>query len=331
MENSEKKDIQRGLRRGLYAAFIYPFAYIIYSNVIDMPIGASFFWFMLFSFLTILALARKGQPASAVWANKKTYKFVIADIILLCLTFVCILTGLQQEESAIALTVITLLILRAPLTAALGVWICGDKVKRWGVFILGTIVLISSLLLYRVGADLFSGTIQAGSFIDVVFLLSLGMVVFGAIDAPIRRRCRNRHNIQVTNILRFTFAGTTIFGFFWMMSEAYLYGELGFVWPTGPEWIALIFLGIVPTAYGNKFSGEAEDALGMPLASILQSLQTVFAFFIGLTPIWFLVSDYSHLTITHYVGMVIAVLSVIYVFRYAGVEKYKPPQQETPQ
>lgn len=302
----------------LFSTACFASAYMAFANgTKGYPTGSSFFWFMLFSFVCVVIFPSKVSWRDTVLEHKKSFWLILADVLLYFFQFVCTLLALQQDQPGVALTVVALLLIRSPLATIFGYFICYDTAKNWWAYWIGTAILILGTGLYRIGMNASEFT----TTFDLVFWLSLAMVIFAGIDVPVRKRYREKYKITPLNTLRTTFGGVTALAFVWMMIETLLNLETGYQWPDATQWGALAYLGLVPTAIGITLADSAVDSLGVPITQSITNLMPIFTIFIGMIPLAFFAMPNDHLDPIHYAGLGLTVFGVCIASFFTGTKK----------
>ena len=210
------------------------------------------------------------------------------------------------------------MILRAPLTTIVGYFIAGDSCQRWSAYWIGTTLALFGLILYRL--DLLRE--WKGNSLDAVTMFSLCATVLSSIDATVRKRYRNTFHVDPANAVRSTFTAAVIFSLCWVLIDISMHRVSP--WLTTREWIAVIYLGIVPTAIANILFNKAEDSLSIPITQSINCLGPFFTLGIGMIPLSFFTMSHQHLVSRHYIGLVLTVVGAIIVTLFAGVKRRLP-------
>jgi drug/metabolite transporter (DMT)-like permease len=198
----------------------------------------------------------------------------------------------------------------------LGYVIAKDSCEHWSAYWIGTICVVLGLFLYRF--DMFQEWNK--SSVDLVTLLSIGSVILSSVDATVRKRYRNTFSIDQANAARSVFMGAIFISCVWMLGEVIFYGTSPCP-RTAREWMAVIYLGVVPTAIANILFNKAEDTLSIPITQSIYCLSPFAALVVSMIPVPFFTMSHQHLSTKHYIGLVITVMGSIIVARFAGVKR----------
>lgn len=305
----------KGVILTLIAVTLFSSAYLVFANETkNLTASVSFFWFSCFASLASWFLFHPKQK----WTEsikQGGYGWLVADTGLYFLSFYCTLSALKQQQTGVALTVIAILILRAPMTTIVGYFIAGDTCQKWSAYWIGTAFILFGLSLYRL--DMLKELKVAP--IDTVTLLSIGATILASIDSTVRKRYRNTFKIDPANAVRSTFSAVIILAFCWVMIDI-LRNNISF-WPNTREWLALAYLGIVPTTIASIIFNKAEDLLSIPITQSINCLGPFFTLAVGMIPISFFAMSHQHLTSEHYIGLALTVFGAIIVTFFAGTKK----------
>lgn len=308
--------ILQGIILCLIAVVLFSTAYIVFANETkNLTASISFFWFSCFASLASWIFFHPKQKWSKS-IKQGGYGWLAADTGLYFLSFCCTLSALKQQQAGVALTVIAIMILRAPMTTIFGYFVVGDACQRWSVYWIGTVFILIGLILYRF--DVLQEW-QATSM-DTVTALGLGATVLASVESTVRKRYRNAHQIDPANAVRSMFSAVIPLAFCWVAIDIFL-GSDAQLWPNTREWLSLAYLGIVPTGIANILFNKAEDRLSIPITQSINCLGPFFTLAVGLIPIPFFAMSQQHLISRHYVGLSLTIVGAIIVTAFAGTKR----------
>ena len=324
----------------LLATLMGSSAYIVYRNTLTgYPVGASFFWFSLFAFISALCMPTTRsppfyvEPPGASWwrsLKKVSLWFYLLDGLLYTLDFACILYNLHSRELGVVVTILIVAQIRPIATTILGVRFLHDTCKSWTVFVVGGLMTIAGVIIYgypskdEIGVDTANATFLGINLVILIAFIGLVFeVVQGTIDAYYRRKTAITQADASANL----FASATILGFIWMLMEhTFIEASPGLPpLPTAAQLAPLAFLGLAPTALGAIMRNVVRDQLGVPTVDVIGNMRPVFAIIIGLIPFsWFATKNPSF-TPEHTGGILLTVAGTIIVALFAKGEAAKQP------
>ena len=310
----------KGIGLALTATMLFSSAYPVFANETkNLVASTSFFWFSCFACLASWIFFRPEQKWSE--SIKQGGKIWLAtDVCFYCLQFFCTLIALKQQQTGTALTVIVIMALRAPATTIAGYFITKDSCQRWLVYWFGTILVVLGIFLYRLDVLQESGF---GS-LDLVTKLSLCGTLLSSLDTATRKRYRNTYKIDPANAVRSVFSAAVVLSFCWMMFDVST-NQVS-PWPISREWLALAYLGILPTTLASIWLNKAEDRLSIPITQSILSSMPVFTLALGLIPLSCFVQN-RQLGLTHGAGLLLAIIGAAIVTAFAGVKERFPKSE----
>ncbi|MFH1089858.1 MAG: DMT family transporter [Candidatus Uhrbacteria bacterium] len=319
MEKKSVLHVLQGVVLCLIAVVLFSTAYIVFANETkNLAASVSFFWFSCFASLTSWIFFHPKQKWSSS-IKQGGYGWLVMDIGLYFLSFYCTLSALKEQQAGVALTVIAVMILRAPMTTIFGYFVVGDACQKWSIYWIGTAFILIGLILYRL--DVLQGW-QATST-DTVTILSLGATILASVESTVRKRYRNAHQIDPANAVRSMFTAVIPLAFGWTIIDILSDSPVQF-WPNTREWLSLAYLGIVPTGIANILFNKAEDRLSIPITQSINCLGPFFTLAVGLIPVPFFAMSQQHLVSRHYIGLSITVVGAIVVTAFAGTKRRFP-------
>ena len=316
----------RNIAGGFLGTMLGTSAYMVYHNKLgQLPINVSFFWFSLFAtiaaFFFPARLARQeknhGRLGFDLWVESlrvgRIWIFLAA--ITQVLYFYCLLTSLQVAQSGVIMTVLVLQMLNPLFFVLAGYKWLGHYCQRWSYYVLGFILTTGGVFLYKyspLGIDRFR-------LFDEITVLMLFVMIFDIANSITRAKHNQQHGVDALQTARSIQVIMTVCGLAWM-----LLGPLRL--PTGEEFLALLFIGFVPTAYGSILKNRAQDSLGIPLSSSIANLRPFAALLLGAIPGTWLSNEAGLFTGRHWLGMVMALAGLLVV---AWLAKPQPPGNRT--
>lgn len=305
------------------AASAFP---VYYNSAVHLPISVSFFWFSLFAtlglffypndltsavFLRSIDLKKRWvllYPAAPWidWIN--SLKQGGLPLLLLAsltnvLYFVCLLSSLKVKQTGVVVTVLVLQQLSPIFMSLIGLIFLGDTCKRWLGYILGVLVTGGGTILYK---DELRQALQT-TFFDKVMFLVIAVIVINCANVISATRYRRHYRIEVLNAARSVHFCSAVIGFFWVFFNG---ASLTLKFD---EFLGLLYLGFVPTAFTAIVIDRARDRIGIPITASISSLRPFLLLAVGLVPHpWFHIET-AYLTVFHYLGIALGVIGLIIV------------------
>ena len=280
-----------GYTLAVLATIGFSFAFLLYRNGMmnengdfPFPVSASLFWFSLFacatsllisSFTPILnrkAVQKKGKadPRQTFAASlriifkEKIFILIPLDAVLFTGQFALTLHLLIQKNDSAVLMIVLIGLLRPILITMGSAIFVGEKPDRWDLFILGTLLTILGIILFKA-----SGSIS----FDWILLLYLFFVLVSSSQTIVQGKYRRKYKIYAVHPMSVALIGCTLISLLWMLSES----GGAIVFPTNkPMWVCLFLLGLFPTGLCKIMQVIAEDLTSMQNVSIISSLTAFF-------------------------------------------------------
>ncbi len=298
-------------------------AFLVYANgVKGFPVGASFFWFMLFSTMTMFVLP--GSWKDWIKSLKKGDHHLLAwyAIYFFCYFFF-VLTNLKNDQPGVVVTIMVINLLRPAISSLLGFWILDDKCKNWYAFVLGVIICAGGIILYKF--DLSSGLDVV--FFDQVFLFACFMLAFQIAEKIVAAKYRRNNNISAVEAGRSMNLMVLTPAFLWMMVEANGFEELP--WPNLEQALALLYLGAIPTAIGSVMINRAVDVIGVMVSDVISDMRPVWVVLIGFIPFTWFNTGIDHYSWQQITGILVAAVGVVIVIVFAKGEAGSSQKKKT--
>lgn len=302
-------------------------AYPVYHNELaHVPLAVSFFWFSCFAALASFAVPEKifGGPgcpfverlAWGQWRRSISLGsgFVVGTGLTYSLYFLFLLKSLQYEQRGVVVTVLVLQQLGPIIFSVAGFYWLGHRCARWGAYGVGSVLAGIGVVLYKGSLADFSSS----RLFDPVFGLVALIVACDTASTILRAKHNQRYAVDALHTVRSINLIAVLFGVIWMAVEQSV------VLPNPREFAALLYLGVVPTAFAWILTSRSIDVIGVPMMSSIRSLRPFFVLGLSVVPgAWFSV-EAGHLGVPHYTGMLLAaigLLTIVWVGRPQEVSK----------
>lgn len=301
-------------------------AYVVYANVVTgYPVGASYFWFMLFATATAVFLPRKihglfrqdlsweqkgsllypEHPIKSAVTALARYGIIRTLLIAVFYTggFALTLRVLQMPDQDVVITFLVIIQLEPLINITLGTFLLKDGVRRWGVFCLGMAITLGGVMIYR--HELWENNAFKMDRATLFALLVLIAHTRNVWDAQFRRTL----SVPQVGAVAVTMIGGSLLGGIWMFAESYpALPPL----PSIEQALGLLYLGVMPTAISPVLYNTARDKIGVPVAEAISNLRPIFAIIVGMIPIsWFALEP--KLDTLNWIGIVLTILGVMLV------------------
>lgn len=306
---------------GLLAVIFASSAYVVYYNTaVHLPMSVSFFWFSLLagfsSFLfpqnPIEALSNSNATAKEKWVllypdkvwkqwidslrSKKFWLIILAGI---CgfIYFFFLLRSIQSQQVNILITITILMQLSAFVHALLGKFFLKHKLN-WTYYSIGVLIILVGALIYKNQIAL----IQHIKILDIVVFWTVLAIIADAVSWTACTRHEKESKVKPLHDIRSMQFICAILGALWVISDGVSF-RINF-----SEFLALLYIGVIPTALAFTMLNECRTRIGMPLLAGIQTLRPFLIWGIGYLPFGWFKTDYNPLDYLQILGMLITML-----------------------
>ena len=308
----------------VFTVLIGSSAYIVYHNVLrDFPKDAGFFWFVFFGMVAMVGFPKSLQrpfypETSGIVVSRVVrqvgFKLLALDALFYTLSFACTLYVIKSKESGVVITLMIVNQIRPAANAYCSFVVLGDKCNNWSAYLIGTVMTLIGVVLYRNQSLLADGSIAGLDIILVALLSSALNVCQGLLDAKIRRG-----NAMLTqfDVVISVMAMATLYGVIWMFcASAPNFPPL----PTLNQFAALIYIGAIPTGLGMLLKNTTRDVLGVHTNDAIGSTQPIFALIIGALPFAWFTQEHPEFSWVQWLGISMTILGAMIVAVFAKGE-----------
>lgn len=273
------------------AVFLWGFTAIL-GDLIQLPALTLVWWRVLLTSLSLLAFVRVG---SLIRDLGRRQALIFAGLgCIVALHWVTFYGSIKLANASVGLICLATTSLFSSIIEPL---VTGRKFL-WYELLIGVLILPGIWLIVD-GVD---PSMTPG------ILVGLSSALFVSIFTSF-----NKKYVEKSDPLRITFL-ELLAGTVFLTPLLPLAG--GDFWPSGTDWVLLIFLAVVCTAFTNWLFLRALKNLSAFAANLTVNLEPVYGIFMA----YFLLNDAEELTPTFYVG---TALIIVAVFGYSGLKRWR--------
>jgi len=306
-------------------------AYPVYHNQLSkLPLSVSFFWFSFFA-----ALASFAVPGTLFSSEKKSLferialrewrhsisvgkRYVIGTGLTYSLYFLFLLKSLQYTQQGVIITILVLQQISPIIFTLAALYWLDQHCARWWAYGVGSIIVGLGVVIYKNALS----DIVNGQLFDPLFDLVVLIVICDTAATILRAKHKDRHKIDALHTTRSVEIIAMLFGLAWIIITN------TYVLPNAAELGALIFIGLIPTAFASIMINRSIDVIGVPMMASVRSLRPFFALAFTFIPgVWFQI-EATHLGLSHYVGMALAVAGLLIIVWIAKPNEVKAKEIE---